>query len=272
VDSAARQRVVEASRQLKLEVQHVEYLRVQPALAAVTKTIDGRGVVVAIIGGTMLTLALTRPQLRWMANMPRSGKSQRLWAERALTGFSFVMIGYAGTAVWLVLHRQLDSQTDALLRGAAYFFLVYAGLVHFEPFVNEWRLRTGIGTFVLYATLMVWAMLVGTIVAEYSLTSNVHLATDPLTLEVTAAVGLSWLFCRASTRLGAAFDRRLDSGAEALARRLGLKRVERASAAMPGINKAECGSWPGAPFGPSSTSSCTPSCGPTRTPARSTRA
>lgn len=215
--------------------------------AAVTKTIDGREVIVAIIGGTMLTLALTRPQLRWMASIPRGNKSSRLWAERALTGFSFVMLGYAGAAVWVVLHRQLDPQTSALLKGTAYFLLAYAGLVHFEPFVNEWRLRTGLGAFVLYATFMLWAMLLGTVIAEYSLTSTVRLATDPLTLKLTAALGLAWLFCRASAKLGAAFDRRLDTGAEALARRLRLKRVdERGPSAEPAA--------------------------PTRTPARSTRA
>jgi hypothetical protein len=194
---------------------------VPTALAAVTKTIDGREVIVALIGGTMLTLALTRPQLRWMAHMPRSGKSQRLWAERALTGFSFVMGGYAAMSVAAVLYRQLGSEIDDLLKGSACFLVLYAGLVHFEPFVNEWRLRTGLGAFVLYVASSLWAVVLGASLAEFSVSSSMHLATGTAGLEATALAGGAWLFYRASAKLDAAFDRRTDSAADWLLKRLG---------------------------------------------------
>jgi hypothetical protein len=83
---------------------------------AVAPGIEPRSVVVAIVGGTMLTLALTRPRLRWVERLTEDSESHRLWAERALTIFAFAMAGYAWTALFLVLHKQLDSEIDAILR------------------------------------------------------------------------------------------------------------------------------------------------------------
>jgi hypothetical protein len=124
-----------------------------PIAAAMHATNTGfsSDVVDTIIGGTMLTLALTRPRLRWVEELTDSHRSRRRWAERALTGFSFAMGGYAGTAVWIALYGRLGAETNALLEGAACFLAIYAGLVHFEPFVTEWDMAKGLGAVVLLA-------------------------------------------------------------------------------------------------------------------------
>jgi len=116
----------------------------------VASGIEPRSVIVAIVGGTMLTLALTRPRLRWVERLTEDAESHRLWAERALTLFGLAMAGYAFTALFLVLHKQLGAEVDTMLRGAAYFLIVYAWLVHFEPFVAEWRLGGGLGAGIFY--------------------------------------------------------------------------------------------------------------------------
>ena len=166
----------------------------------------------------MLTLALTRPQLRWVARMPSSTKSQRLWAERALTGFSFVMGGYAATAVWMSLYGEFGSETNHLLEVAAYFLIVYAGLVHFEPFVNEWRLRTGAGALALYSSIAFSAAIIGSIIAEFSLRSHVPADTRLAAITICATVGPAWLFYRYSARLDAALDRWLDTTGKKISR------------------------------------------------------
>jgi hypothetical protein len=85
------------------------------AAHSVASSVNPRDVVVAIIGGTMLTLALTRPRLRWVDRLTEDSESHRRWAERALTLFAFAMAGYAWTALYIVLHKQLGSQVDTLL-------------------------------------------------------------------------------------------------------------------------------------------------------------
>ena len=109
----------------------------------VSLAVNPRDVVVAIVGGTLLTLALTRPRLRWMERLTDQSKSQRLWAERGLTLLAFVMGGYAAASLLMVLHKQLGPQVNSLMFGAAVFLMIYAWLVHFEPFIAEWRLCGG---------------------------------------------------------------------------------------------------------------------------------
>jgi hypothetical protein len=46
---------------------------------SVVPTVEPRSVVVAIVGGTMLTLALTRPRLRWVERMTE----ERVSVERS---------------------------------------------------------------------------------------------------------------------------------------------------------------------------------------------
>ena len=56
-------------------------------MVATAAAVNGREVIVAIVGGTMLTLALTRPRLGWIEELTKDSDRARLWAERALTGF-----------------------------------------------------------------------------------------------------------------------------------------------------------------------------------------
>jgi hypothetical protein len=170
---------------------------------AVTPGIEPRSVVVAIAGGTMLTLALTRPRLRWVERLTEDSESHRLWAERSLTLFAFAMAGYAWTALFLVLHKQLGAEVDTMLRGAVFFLIVYAWLVHFEPFVAEWRLGGGLGAAVFYTGVATSAVAVGLIIAEVLLTSSV---TYRLVLLALGIAGVSWLFYKVLPR----FDRFLD--------------------------------------------------------------
>jgi hypothetical protein len=176
---------------------------------SVPTAVEPRSVVVAIIGGTMLTLALTRPRLRWVERLTEDSESNRAWAERCLTLFALVMGGYAWTALFVVLHKQLGSQIDALLEGAACFLVVYAWLTHFEPFVIEWRLGGGLGAGVLYTGLAFLAVVIGAIIAEVFLTSSLTFGDIRLVLISAVIAGGSWLFYKAWPRIDSFLDRLL---------------------------------------------------------------
>jgi hypothetical protein len=174
----------------------------------VSSGIEPRSVVVAIVGGTMLTLALTRPRLRWMERLTDQSKSQRLWAERGLTLLAFVMGGYAADSLVMVLHKQLGPEVGALMWGAAAFLTIYAWLVHFEPFITEWRLCGGIRAGVLYTGIAALATIIGAATAEslvFSINDNRILL---LATGVAFAVGC-WVVYRFLPRLESLTDRLL---------------------------------------------------------------
>jgi len=173
---------------------------------AVTPGIEPRSVVVAIVGGTLLTLALTRPRLRWMERLTDQSKSQRLWAERGLTLLAFVMGGYAAASLLMVLHKQLGPQVNSLMFGAAVFLMIYAWLVHFEPFIAEWRLSGGVRAGVLYTGIAVLATIIGAAIAEallFSINGNRILL---LAIGVGFAV-CCWVVYRFLPRLESFMDR-----------------------------------------------------------------
>jgi hypothetical protein len=170
----------------------------------------GREVVLAIVGGTMLTLALTRPRLRWVERLTEESDEQRLWAERGLTGFAFVMGGYAWATLFLTLQRQLDSESAALLRGAAGLLILYAWLTHFEPFLAEWRLNGGLGAAVLYTGFATLAAGIGITGAEVTRTSSFTLG-DARLLAVSA---VSAAICWAAFKLLPRAEARLDKVAD----------------------------------------------------------
>jgi hypothetical protein len=157
--------------------------------------ISGRDVVVAIIGGTLLGLALTRPRFAWVE---RLDDSSRQYTEVVTTILAFVMGGYAYGALFIVLHRQLGSDIDKLLRGAGLFFGLYAAAVHFEPFSggNGWRERSS--AVLLYITVASVAILGGVICVEYTLSHNVSSGPTLIkaTLLLLVACLLRWLTWR----------------------------------------------------------------------------
>jgi hypothetical protein len=174
---------------------------------SVPTAVEPRSVVVAIVGGTMLTLALTRPRLRWVERLTEDSESHRAWAERGLTLFAFAMAGYAWTALFLVLHKQLGSEIDKMLLGAGLFLIVYAWLVHFEPFVAEWRLGGGLGAGVFYTGVAFLAVVVGVFIAKAFLTPSLTSADIRLALISAAIAGGSWLFYKFLPRFELLIDR-----------------------------------------------------------------
>lgn len=169
--------------------------------------VSPRDVVVAIVGGTMLALALTRPRLRWVEQLTENSECKRSWAERALTFFAFAMGGYAWTSLFIVLHKQLGSEIDTVLRGAGYFMLAYALLIHFEPFVTEWRAGGWLGAIVLYGGVTVFAFSTGVAIADVLLSSSFTLVSVRLLSIAAAVAGLCWLIYKLMPRLEAWIDR-----------------------------------------------------------------
>ncbi len=167
--------------------------------AVSTEPLTGRDAVVAIVGGTMLTLALTRPLLRWPSTITAGHRVSRLWLERLVTAFCFAMGGYAATAVLIVLYHQLGREVDGLLKGATYFFISYGLVVHYEPFVGERRLGRGMTPVALYLALVGPAVIAGAVFAEWMLRSKPPGFSDWAALTTVIAIGLAvWLlyYCR----------------------------------------------------------------------------
>jgi hypothetical protein len=187
--------------------------------------LKGREVIVAIIGGVMLTLALTRPRLRWMERLTDGSDTARVWSERGLTLFSLAMAGYAYITVRATLHGQLDSESDSLLRGAALFLIGYAWLVHFEPFAREWQLRGGIGACLLYTSVMLAMIVFGGVLAGAALTSSIPGFTISVMAPALGLVLLCWLFYRALPTIMAYLVRTADHRLVRVLARVGLPPV-----------------------------------------------
>jgi hypothetical protein len=134
------------------------------------QAINERDVVVAIIGGTLLALALTRPKLDWAERLEDSSRST---VQVLITIVAFAMGGYAYGSLYLVLHRQLGGDIDKLLRGAGAFFLIYALSVHFEPFSRGYGWRERASLIVLYVAVAIAAILGGVVFVEYTLSHSV---------------------------------------------------------------------------------------------------
>jgi hypothetical protein len=170
-------------------------------VATIAHPVNPRDVVVAIVGGTLLALSLTRPRLRWLEQLTDQSERQRLWAETGITFFAFVMGGYAWVSLFVVLHKQLGPEVDAMLKGTAAFLIIYAALVHFEPFLTTCRHRGAPAALALYAGIAIPAFIVGVTIA-FALLENRWIPSDPLLLFIAAAVAaLAWIAYRLLPRL-----------------------------------------------------------------------
>jgi hypothetical protein len=158
--------------------------------------ISGSDVVVAIIGGTLLGLALTRPRLAWLE---RLDEDTRRSGEIVMTIVAFVIGGYAYGSLYLVLHRQLGGDIDKLLRGAGVIFGVYAAFVHFEPFSSGEGWREVGSAMLLYVAVAVAGVLGGVVCVEYTLEGNVEswVTLIEMILVVASACGI-YVFVRRS--------------------------------------------------------------------------
>jgi hypothetical protein len=162
----------------------------------------GQSIVLAIVGGTLLTLALTRPRLRWVERLTEHTKSGRLWAERGLTLFSFAVGGYAWATLFMTLRGQLDANSADLVRGAAYILIAYAALTHFEPFVGDDDARNIPSALALYGGWAILAACLGVATAETVRTASVTAGRGIALVALAAATvlfAISWL----TSRLGA---------------------------------------------------------------------
>jgi len=116
------------------------------------------------------------------------------------------MGGYAAASLLMVLHKQLGPQVNSLMFGAAVFLMIYAWLVHFEPFIAEWRLSGGVRAGVLYTGIAVLATIIGAAIAEallFSINGNRILL---LAIGVGFAV-CCWVVYRFLPRLESFMDR-----------------------------------------------------------------
>lgn len=126
---------------------------------------------VAIIGGTLLGLSLTRPSPRWVQ---RVDSSTRLMVEIATTIAAFVMGGYAFGSLLVVLHGQLGVDVNKLLYAAAVFLSLYALYVHYEPFFDEGSRLRWAAAGLLYLDVAVGSAMGGVVLVEYMLTDSVQ--------------------------------------------------------------------------------------------------
>ena len=164
------------------------------ATAIAAPQLNGRDVIVTLVGGTLLTIALTRPRLHWVEHLTKDSDKHRLYAQRAFTWLSFMMAGYAGFSISLVVRRQVNAEVDALLDGAAVFLFVYAAIVHFEPFVNEWRLSDASHAVRLYIIFATAAAILGAWIAVLVLEPSFSWVAAALLVAVCLVLFAIWRF------------------------------------------------------------------------------
>lgn len=156
-------------------------------------TPNAREAILAIVGGTLLTIVLTRPKLRWLEDLTESSTSRRRWAERGLSALAFVIGGYAWATLFLVLQTQLGSEYARLVKGAGILIAVYAALIHFEPFIEEWRRRGAFAAGLLYVGCACVFVDVGISLAETLRSTSVSTGVVRLLVLATAVAGTSGL-------------------------------------------------------------------------------
>jgi hypothetical protein len=177
-------------------------------------TPGGQEIVLAIVGGTMLTLAFTRPRLRWVERLTRDSPTSRLWSERGLTILAFGVGGYAWATLFLTLRGQLDHKSAALVTGAAYVLIAYAWLTHFEPFVDERPTATSVcAAAFAYTGLAVFAAGLGIAGAEAVRTSSLTSGAGVMTVVSLTALccfALWWLIPKLDSLLDRVIERLTD--------------------------------------------------------------
>ncbi len=184
---------------------------VSAVIHSVAASSGSKEIILAIAGGTMLTAALTRPRLRWVETLTEDSETNRLWAERGLTVFAFVMGGYAWATLFVILQRQLGSESAALLKGASILLILYAWLTHFEPFAREWRLSGGLAAAVLYTGAAFLAGAAGVMGAEVARHPFLHRAQLPFLATVAAVTATFWVFYKLIPKLEARLSRTIDT-------------------------------------------------------------
>lgn len=130
----------------------------------------------------------------------------RLWAERTLTLFACVMGGYAWAALFMVLHKQLGPEVSTMLKGSAIFLIVYGWVVHFEPFLAEWRLNGWASAAILYTGVALFAACIGVTIATSMLTSFDVSSLRLLLTTGAVAVG-TWIVYKVAPRAEALLER-----------------------------------------------------------------
>jgi hypothetical protein len=131
----------------------------------------GRELILAIIGGTMLTLALTRPKLEWLELLTTGSRAWKAAGQRGLSILAFIIGGYAYASLFLTLQKQVSPESATLIRGAALILFAYAWMTHFEPFLPNWKWRGEvIGAIVFYTACVYVAVMAGILAAALTAT------------------------------------------------------------------------------------------------------
>lgn len=113
-----------------------EVVRTVPPGVSPYPPLRGGDIVVAIVGGVLLVLVLTRPDVKW-PRVIRDRTGLEGVAEAGLTTFSFIVGGFAYKTLFAVVaSSRIDSSAQAALWISAGIILVYALLIHHEPFVT----------------------------------------------------------------------------------------------------------------------------------------
>ena len=153
--------------------------------------------IVAIIGGALLTLALTRPDLEWLKSLIDTSDVWRRTIDRAISIFAFVVAGYTYAALFITLEHSVSAEDATLIRGAAWFLLTYAWMIHFRPFLPEW-LWPGevIGATVFFLGCIYAALMCGVLVATSEQESLSLRALESFLRSPVLVVLACWIFSR----------------------------------------------------------------------------
>jgi hypothetical protein len=140
----------------------------------------GRELILAIVGGTMLALALTRPRLGWVERLTARSKGWQSITQRGVSIAAFVVAGYTYAALFITLKKDVGPESATLIQGAAWILLAYALMIHFEPFVAAWEWPgEALGAAALYLGCVYVALMAGAMIAALA-TEHASLAVGEL--------------------------------------------------------------------------------------------
>jgi type IV secretory pathway protease TraF len=113
-------------------------VEIRPPGAPSAKPIRGSDLVIAIVGGVLLVIVVTRTRVNWPQRTPE------VWLgplDAGITAISFFIGGFAFQVLWqvAVVHGEIDPTAETAVLIAAGIIAPFALLIHHEPFVVKGR-------------------------------------------------------------------------------------------------------------------------------------